>query len=57
MKNKEVGCQDTITDEESFDEDILKPVVTRVHHRTHTSAEIDSQKKELVATKVGIEVD
>jgi hypothetical protein len=57
MKNKEVACQDTATEEESLDEVILRPVVTQVLHRTRSSSEIDSPKKENLAIKVGIEAD
>jgi hypothetical protein len=57
MKNKEVACQDTATEEESLDEVILRPVVTQVLHRTRSSAEIESSKKENLAIKVGIEAD
>ena len=53
--NKEVACQDTATDEDSFDEVILKPVVTQVLHRTRSSTDIESPKKEHLAIKVGIE--
>ena len=55
MKNKEVACQDMATDEESIDDVILKPVVTQVLHRTRSSAEIESPKKEKPAIEVRIE--
>jgi hypothetical protein len=57
MKNKEVACQDTATEEESLDEVILKPVVTQVLHRTRSSAEIESPKKENLAIKVEIDAE
>jgi hypothetical protein len=46
MKNKEVACQEMATDEESFDEVILKPVVSQVLHRSRSSVEIEPQKIE-----------